>query len=61
MAYQRKTKDVWVIETNYGYGWEEESRYDTWAELQTDIHEYRVCVWHNGGICRIRKRREMIV
>ena len=28
MAYQRKTKDVWCIETNWGYGWEVESEYD---------------------------------
>ncbi len=23
MAYQRKTRDRWDIETNYGYGWEQ--------------------------------------
>ena len=23
----RKTKDVWYIDTNYGYGWETESTY----------------------------------
>ena len=28
MTYTRKTKDVYVIETNWGYGWEEESSYD---------------------------------
>lgn len=22
LAYQRKTRDRWDIETNYGYGWE---------------------------------------
>lgn len=28
MTYQRKTKDVYCIETNWGYGWEVESEYD---------------------------------
>lgn len=25
LAYQRKTRDRWDIETNYGYGWEVEN------------------------------------
>ena len=28
MGYVRKTKDVWCIQTNWGYGWEVESEYD---------------------------------
>ena len=27
MAYVRKTRDVWCIDTNWGYGWETESEY----------------------------------
>ena len=27
MAYKRKTRDVWYIMTNCGYGWECESEY----------------------------------
>ena len=27
MAYERKTQDIWCIDTNYGYGWETESEY----------------------------------
>jgi len=27
MAYQRKTEDVWYIQGNYGYGWEDLSGY----------------------------------
>lgn len=27
MSYKRKTKDIYIILTNYGYGWEEESFY----------------------------------
>ncbi len=60
MAYQRKTKDVWCIELNYGYGWEEESSYDTYEEAKADYKEYRLHAQHYFGVCRIRKRREKI-
>ena len=37
MAYKRKTKDVWVVQGNYGYGWddvvEEETRKEAWDML----------------------------
>ncbi len=29
MAYVRKARNQWDIETNYGYGWETESSYPT--------------------------------
>ena len=61
MAYVRKTRDVWCIDTNYGYGWETESRYDTWAEAKRDIGEYRLHMSSYGGQARIVKRREKIV
>jgi len=60
MAYKRKTKDVWCIETNYGYGWEVESEYDTYAEAKRDIGEYREHMAHYGGTCKIVYRREKI-
>lgn len=60
MAYIRKTRDVWHIETNYGYGWESESEYDTYAEAKADIKEYRIHMNHYGGECRIKMRREKI-
>ena len=60
MAYIRKTKDRWDIETNYGYGWEVECSYDTCAEAKRDIGEYRIHVAHYNGQCRIVKRREKI-
>lgn len=59
MAYQRKTKDVYVIETNYGYGWEEESEYDKddyenpRKAAYEDAKEYRIA----GAMTRITKRR----
>lgn len=67
MAYQRKTKDVWCIETNYGYGWETESEYDKddyenpCRSAKEDLKEYRIAVASHGGTCRLRKRRERIV
>lgn len=61
MAYKRKTKDVWVIESNYGYGWEEESTYDDYDAAKADLKEYRIAVSHHFGVCRLNKRREKIV
>lgn len=57
MAYIRKTRDEYQIQTNYGYGWEVESRYETYQEARRDIGEYRRCVAHNGGLARIVMRR----
>lgn len=63
MAYQRKTKDVWCIETNYGYGWEVESEYDKddyenpKRSAYEDAKEYRIA----GAMTRVVKRREKIV
>lgn len=60
MAYVRKTKDVWCIDTNCGYGWETESTYDTYAEAKADISGYREYTRAYGGSARIVKRREVI-
>ena len=60
MAYVRKTRDRWDIETNYGYGWECESSYDTYAEAKRDIKGYREYIGAYGGSARIVKRRERI-
>ncbi len=62
MTYVRKTKDVWCIETNWGYGWEEESRYDNTdydnplKEACKDEMEYILA----GAMTRIVRRRERI-
>ena len=60
MAYIRKTKDRWDIETNCGYGWEVESSYDSYREAREDIAEYRIYASHYDGQARIVKRRERI-
>lgn len=59
MAYVRKTKDVWCIETNWGYGWECESEYDKddcdnpKRSAYEDAKGYREA----GAMTRIVKRR----
>lgn len=58
MAYKRKTKDVFYIDVNCGYGWETESRYDTYAEAKRDIKEYRLYASAYNGNAKIVKRRE---
>ena len=57
MAYVRKTVDRIDIETNYGYGWEVESSYDTYDEAKRDIAGYRECAEAYGGSARIVRRR----
>lgn len=41
MAYIRKTKDVYVLLSNYGYGWEEELEEDTLKEAKEQLKTYR--------------------
>lgn len=62
MAYKRKTKDVWCIDTNWGSGWETESEYDKddyenpRKSAIEDAKEYRLA----GAQTRIVCRREKI-
>lgn len=37
MAYTRKTKDVYILFSNYGYGWEEELEEDTLKEAKKTV------------------------
>ena len=74
MGYVRKTRDVWCIETNYGYGWETESEYrdddyegrpgyenyNPYKAAKEDLKEYKLDVCSHGGSCRLVKRREKI-
>ena len=60
VMYQRKTKDVWHIELNYGYGWESESEYDNPKDAKADLAEYKEHARHYGASCRLRKTRERI-
>jgi len=60
MARQRKTRDVFVLQGNYGYGhgWEDITEEYTRAEIRERLREYRT----NAGEYRYRyiKRREPI-
>lgn len=39
--YIRKTRDVFVVEGNYGYGWDELTREETWADAKAMLKCYR--------------------
>lgn len=57
MAYTRKTKDEWILLSNYGYGWDEELTEDTYAEIRQRLKEYRE---NTNGSFRISCRRVKI-
>lgn len=62
MAYVRKTKDVYCIYTNYGYGWECESEYDDRdypnpkKSAHIDANEYRKL----GAQVEVKRKRVAI-
>jgi hypothetical protein len=60
VAYQRKTRDVWIIQQNWGFGdgWEDVSAEDSRADARRAVKEYR----DNQPECpvRIKKTRERI-
>lgn len=41
MAYTRKTKDIYILMSNYGYGWEEELTEKTREQARQTLKEYR--------------------
>ena len=67
MTYQRKTKDVWCIDTNYGYGWETESEYDEddyedpLKSAREDLKGYQEMMKSFHGQVRLRRKREKII
>lgn len=62
MAYVRKTKDRWDIETNWGYGWEVESSYDVddYENPRKAAYEDAKGYREAGAMARVIKRRERI-
>ena len=60
MAYQRKTRDRWDIETNYGYGdgWEVECSEYSLKDAKMNYRLYRENCPELA--VRLRKRRERI-
>lgn len=61
MAYQRKTRDRWDIETNYGYGLEVENNEYTREDARRSLREYKQNL-EAYGKCEVRmtKHREKI-
>lgn len=41
MSYKRKTRDVWQMMSNYGYGWECEIEEDSWKAMREQLKVYR--------------------
>lgn len=61
MAYQRKTRDRWDIETNYGYGWEVENSEYTREDARRSLREYRENLQAYGKCdVRMTKHRERL-
>lgn len=54
MAYIRKTRDIYVVEGDYGWGFEEVTWCDTFKEAKQDIKDYRD---NEPYPFRIRKKR----
>lgn len=42
MSYTRKTQDIFLIESNYGYGWEETTASENRREAREDLKAYRL-------------------
>lgn len=61
MAYHRKTRDRWDIETNYGYGWEVENSEYTREDARRSLREYRENMQAYGKCdVRMTKHRERL-
>lgn len=61
MSYKRKTRDVWNIEVNYGYGhgWEVECTEYSLREAKERLKEYREnCPEYPVRIVKKRERIE---
>ena len=57
MAYTRKTRDIYEVQVNYGYGFDTV----TYEETHKDAKEMALCYWENEHRpVRIIKRREKI-
>ena len=58
MTYVRKTKDVWVVEGDYGYGWEYLCGSEDRKKAYDDYHSYLL---NEPNVShRVRKTREKI-
>jgi hypothetical protein len=42
MTYKRKTQDLFVIQSNYGYGWEDTTASNCRKEMMSNLKNYRI-------------------
>ena len=59
MAYKRKTRDRWDIETNFGTGWEYECSEYTRREARVQLRQYQENSCGRFAV-RMTKRRERL-
>jgi hypothetical protein len=53
----RVTRDEYIVQGNYGHGWEDENTETTWPDARRSLREYR----ENGpGLYRLITRRVRI-
>jgi hypothetical protein len=57
--YIRKTQDIYYLETNYGYGYELETCYDTFKEAKQGKKEYIENCKELKSIKIIKKREKI--
>ena len=57
--YKRKTRDVWHINTNYGYGWETENVEYTKRDALRSYKEYKENL-QGRALVRLEKHRERL-
>ena len=56
MKKQNKYTYLTVLQGNYGYGWEDLTASENYAEVKRNLKDYR---FNEGGTYRIIKRREL--
>lgn len=59
MAYKRKTRDRWDIETKWDGQWDIECSEYTWKEAKATYNDYKNN-WHGEEGLRLTKHREKI-
>lgn len=59
MAYVRKTRDVWNIETNFGYGWEYETSEDNYQAAREQLRCYQRNSFGKFRVRMVRKREKI--
>ncbi len=55
-AYVRTTRDIWIFEVNYGFGWEYETTETTRETMRTNRRLYRENCRYPLRIIRTRER-----